>query len=293
MVAGLVAAAGIVGAVVAAAVGVDTFAGRIDGFDQADQPATLEVEITGAGGWSIYHEYTRAYDGSPRPSPGVAVTAPPGSPVGLDPYEASVTYHASGHEGRGAYTFEAAETGTYAVTASGATGSGIAVGRGVGTGLLAAIRGAVLLGFAGVVAGAVIAIVVGVKRSRSRRTLAPPFGGWGAPVPGGGLPPAGWGPRPSGGGLPPPPPGWGASPRPGGPAAPGPGGRAPTPPPPRPVDAVPPGLRPVDAVPPPPRPGDVAPRVAGPGRGVADPPSLRSQADWSCSDVPLHWSHHS
>jgi hypothetical protein len=28
-------------------------------------------------------------------------------------------------------------------------------------------------------------------------------------------------------------------------------------------------------------------------RGVADPPSLRSPADWSRSDVPLHWSHRS
>jgi hypothetical protein len=361
-VAGVVAAVGIVGAVVVAVVGVEAYTDRIEGFDRADLPATLQVEITETGGYSIYQEYTGAYDGFFRPSPEVTVTDPSGGPVALDRYDASVTYHAAGHEGRGEYTFEATETGTYTVTASGSTGSAVAVGRGIGTGLFTSIGAALLLGFGGVVAGAVIAIVVGVRRSRARRALLPAFGGWGPPPPGGwappssggwgspgpgrwvppgpgaGPPPAGWGPR-SPGAPPPPPPGRALAPppgtvAPGGAAAPGTAGRGPMPPPPpRPTDATPLPRRPSDAAPLPPRPSDTTPlppranagssapprptgaaplpprptdgasppahrgdavmRATDRDRGVADPPSLRSPADWSRSDVPLHWSHRS
>lgn len=302
-VAGLVAAAGVVGAVAATVVAVDAYGDRIESFERRGLPATLQVEITETGGYSIYQEYTGANDGFSRPGLEVTVTDPSGGPVTLERYDSSVTYQVRGHEGRGEFTFDAAETGTYTVTATGSTGSTVAVGRGIGTGLIVGIGTALLLGFGGVVGGAVIAIVVGVRRSRARRALLPVFGGWGPPPPGGwgtaARPSGGRVPRPPGappplppGAPPPPPPGWG--PAPAGPATPPEtAGRRPgypgNPPPP-PSDAPPPPPRPgaASSLPPPGRPRDAVPQ-AGDG-GIADRPSLRSLTDWSRSDLPLHWS---
>ncbi|HEX6423793.1 MAG TPA: hypothetical protein VFZ79_09955 [Acidimicrobiales bacterium] len=325
-VAGLVATAGVVGAVAATVVAVDAYGDRIESFERRGLPATLHVEITETGGYSIYQEYTGANDGFFRPGLEVTVTDPSGGPVTLERYDSSVTYQGRGHEGRGEFTFDAAETGVYTVTATGSTGSTVAVGRGIGPGLIVGVGAALLLGFGGVVGGAVIAIVVGVRRSRSRRALLPMFEGWGPPPPGGWGPPAppsgGWAPRPPGAplppppGAPPPPPpgappppsrGWG--PGPAGPVTPPEtGGRRPAypynppppadAPPPLPSDALPrgpsdappapPRPRAASSLPPPGRPRDAVP-WAGDG-GIADPPSLRSLTDWSRSEIPLHWS---
>lgn len=260
VVAGVIALAGIVAAVVVLVVGFAAYVDRIDDFDRAELPATLEVEITDTGGYSIYHEYDGAYDdGFDRvvSDPVVSVSDPAGDPVMLDRYFGSITYEAGGHEGEGLFTFDAEVPGTYEVRASGASGSGIAVGRGLGRGLVATIVGSLAIGFVAVVAGAVMAIVVGVKRSRNRRALmpAPRVGGWG-PRPGPGAPgghgsvgygPVGYGPV----GYGPGPVGYG--PGPAGPAAPGGYGQPPPPPPPAPP-------APSDA--PPPR--DAPPRDAPP-----------------------------
>jgi hypothetical protein len=259
LVAGLIAVVGVIVAVVVLVVGMAAYVDRIDEFDRADLPATLDVEITDTGGYSIYHEYDGAYgDGFSRfvSDPDVSVTDPAGEAVDLDRYSSSVTYEASGHEGEGLYTFDAEVPGTYEVTASGEPGSGVAVGRGVGRGLVASIAGSLAIGFVAVVAGAVIAIVVGVKRSQNRRALrpAPGFGGWGSP-PGPGAP-AGYGPGPMGYGRGPA--GYGAGPGGygaglAGPAAPRQYGQQQPPPPP------PPPPVPTAAAPPPSAPGGAAP----------------------------------
>lgn len=172
--AGLVAVAGIVVAIVIAVLGVLDYAERVENFDRADVPATLQVDITRPGGYSIYHEYSGAFDDVTYVrEPTITVMDPSGDAVDLDRYDAVVTYAASGFEGEGLFTFEAEETGTYQVTAEGGTGSGVAVGRGLGRGLSPYIGGSVVVGLLGVVAGAVMAIVVGVKRSQSRRALRP------------------------------------------------------------------------------------------------------------------------
>ncbi|HEX6569360.1 MAG TPA: hypothetical protein VF015_09345, partial [Acidimicrobiales bacterium] len=127
VVAGLVAIAGIVAAVAILVVGVGGYIDDIEDFDRALLPATLDVEITETGGYSIYHEYDGAYDGRLSSAPEVAVTDPSGAAVALGHYDTTVTYSAGGHEGRGIYTFDADVPGTYAVNASGTPGTGIAV----------------------------------------------------------------------------------------------------------------------------------------------------------------------
>jgi hypothetical protein len=261
VVAGVIAVVGVVVAVVVLVAGIAGYVNRIDEFDRADVPATLDVEITDTGGYSIYHEYDGAYDDDLSrfvSDPDVSVTDPAGEDVDLDRYSSSVTYEASGHEGEGLYTFEAEVPGTYEVTASGEPGSGIAVGRGVGRGLVASIAGSLEIGFVAVVAGAVIAIVVGVKRSQNRRALrpAPGYGGWG-PQPGPGAP-GGYGPGPAGYG-----PGLA------GPAAPRTYGQPPPPPP-----------------PPPPVPSDAAPGPSAPGHVARAPGDAPQQSPTTPRDAP-------
>jgi hypothetical protein len=311
-VAGAIALMGIIAGVVMIVRGITGYESAIEDFDRADLPATLEVEITDTGGYSIYHEYDGAYDEVFATPPNVTVTDPSGNDVPLDDYDTSVTYSADGHEGEGVFTFDADERGTYEVTASGDSGNAIAVGRGLGRGLVGAIVGGLAVGLAGVVVCAVIAIVIGVRRSRSRRALRParPFTGWGPPPSWGGPAgaPGGQGGGPGGYG---PPGGYGS---PGGYGPPGGYGNPPTPPPPPPPPPA------TDASVLPSHPGEpptsrargtsfaVAPSVpptirttrppAGGRRtaaahaepGTADPPSLRAPVDWSRGDVPLHWS---
>jgi hypothetical protein len=195
--AALVAVAAIVAAIVIAVLGVVDYAERIENFDRADVPATLEVEITRPGGYSIYHEYSGAFDDvTDVREPTVTVTDPSGAAVDLDTYDSVVTYSSSDHEGQGLFTFDAEEAGTYQVTAEGVAGSGVAVGRGLGRGLSPYIGGSVVVGLLGLVVGGVMAIVVGVKRSQSRRALrpVPAFSGWGPPAGGPPGPPGPIGP---------------------------------------------------------------------------------------------------
>lgn len=220
-VAGGMAVVGVIGAIALWVTGGVRFAETIEDFERVSVPGTREVHLDETGGYSIYHEHELGFDeDSPTsylpPEPSVTVTDPSGDPVMLDRYTTEVTYDTSGHEGEGLYTFDADETGTYRVTVEGdsASASVVAVGRGVGRGILWTVVSGLVVGFVGVVGGGVLAIVVGVKRSGSRRRLRanwnpprPPGGGWGAP-------PGAWGPPPAA-------PGWGPQPPPGQPGPPG------------------------------------------------------------------------
>jgi hypothetical protein len=191
-VAGLVALVGLVVGVVVMVRGITRYADKVEGFERAVMPTTLAVEISEPGGYSIYHES----DGFPpvdeRDDPEVEVTDPSGDDVVLRSYDSEVTYDVSGHEGIGVYTFRAEEAGRYEVDASMPFASGsddlIAVGPGVGEDLAVSIVAGIALIGVGIVGGIVIAVVVGVMRSRSRRAQVPapvafgPPGPWGAPT---------------------------------------------------------------------------------------------------------------
>lgn len=218
-VAGGLALAGVVGAVVLWVVGVMRLTDTVDSFSRVEVPGTAEVAIDEPGGYSIYHERPGIDDGLVRSAPGVTVTAPSGDEVTLRRYTGRVTYDFGGHEGRGLYTFRAEEAGTYTVTTTGESISEIAVGPGLGRGIVAWVAGGFAVGAVGVLGGIVLAIVTGVRRSRNRRLLvaagppggwgAPPGAGWGAPAAGGwGAPPAPPGPPPAPPGPPPPGGGW-------------------------------------------------------------------------------------
>jgi hypothetical protein len=184
--AGVVAVVGIVAGVAVIARAATRYADRVEAFERAPMPVILEVEISERGGYSIYHEYDGFSSVGGRADPDVQVTDPSGNDVFLRSYDSEVTYDVSGHHGIGVYTFDADETGTYAFEATmpfgGRSGDLIAVGPGVGEDLaLAIVAGIGLIGV-GVVGAIVIAVVVGVMRSRSRRAQMPaPVVAWSAP----------------------------------------------------------------------------------------------------------------
>jgi hypothetical protein len=190
LVAGLVAVGGIALAILIFVVGLMNFFDRIEGFQRVDVPGTAQV-VLGTGGYSVYHEYTGAssdigigFVGMPA----VTITSPSGDAVDLRPYTTNVTYSGSGYEGEGILTFDADEAGTYVVEASGEPGSEVAIGRGIGAGMVGTVVGAFVAGGVGILAGLIVAIVVGVRRSQNRRSRMGPFG---PPGPPGG----GWGPQ--------------------------------------------------------------------------------------------------
>jgi hypothetical protein len=209
-VAGGLALAGIAGAVVLWVTGVMRLTDKVDDFTRISVPGSGQVTIDDPGGYSIYHEYFGAgsddFGRDFQSTPGVTVTDPSGAEVPLREYSTTVTYDFGGHEGEGIFTFEAEQAGAYQVTTTGDSTSTIAVGPGIGRGLVSSIVGGFVVGAIGVIAGIVVAIVTGVRRSRSRRMLNAarwarqgPSGGPGAPgAPGGwGAPPgAGWSPPP-------------------------------------------------------------------------------------------------
>jgi hypothetical protein len=201
---------------------------HVDEFQRVSLPGTATVTLRDTGGYTVYHEFSGASSDTVfAPTVSVNITGPDGEPVELDTYDANVSYSWGGHEGVAVYSFRADKAGDYAVSAEGERGV-VAIGRGIGDGLVGGIVGSLAIGIGGAAAGGVIAIVVGVKRGRDRRSRSiygspygpgPPGGGWATS----GWPTAtqpGWAPPPGAPGSYPPgqyPP---QSPPPGGPYAP-------------------------------------------------------------------------
>jgi len=252
-VAGAIAAIGVVAAVVFLVQAAIRYTDAVQDFERARVPAELDVHIEDPGGYTIYHEYSGADTSDPVAPPElvVEVTDPSGSLVAVREYSSEVTYDVAGHEGRAVYSFHADEPGVYHVSATSPDSrfSRVAVGRGFGAIVTRPIVTGVVVGVVAVAGAVVLAIVVGVKRSASRRRLAPP------PVPGAWVPAGpGFGPPgPPGAAGPLPPPGAGGPA--GYPPPPGPGGPSGYPPPPGAggsVDRPPPGPGGSSGYPPPP-----------------------------------------
>ncbi|HKE72491.1 MAG TPA: hypothetical protein VKB57_02680 [Acidimicrobiales bacterium] len=237
LVAGLIALAAIVVSILLVVLAFTDYESRISDFDRVRVPGTMQVQIDKPGGYTIYHEFLGADRfggdslGDPvdedvfRLAPDVTVTSPGGVDLLLRRYDSSVTYTTSRHEGRALFSFRAPEAGRYEVKADGEEfpSSTIAVGRGLGRGLVAPVVASVVIGTLGVLAAVVLTIVIGVRRGHNRRALLaasgpgtpgawPPGPAWGYPA----APP--WAPQPQPWGpAPPPPPSWQQQPPPPGP----------------------------------------------------------------------------
>ncbi len=216
-------AAGIIGLVV----GIGSITDTIDDFERvpADRGGSIQIDETGTHG--VYLERPGASESYAFvPSVQFDITGPDGQPLQVDRGDFDVTYEFGEHEGRRIGEFEADETGTYQVVVSGIrsdTGIGglagdeLAVGSGDPEGGFAVVGLSILGGGLLAVLGIVLLIIGGVRRSKSKKPPAGPYGagalpGWGAPPAG----PGGWATAPTGapGTWNQPQQGWGAPPAP-------------------------------------------------------------------------------
>ncbi|MBL1075858.1 hypothetical protein JK358_15790 [Nocardia sp. 2] len=171
----------VVGVVGAIALAVSSFTGmsdKIDGFQRVAIPGSGTVQLE-SGSYTVYIEGPDGATGS------VLITAPDGSEVTLEPYSSKVTYSFGGHDGEAEFSFQATQSGTYDVTTEGPSGSNIAIGEGLGGGIVGSVLGALALGLGGLFLGIIVLIVTAVKRSGSKKRAAAGSGwGGGAPPPG-------------------------------------------------------------------------------------------------------------
>jgi hypothetical protein len=180
--AGLLTLAGIAGGVLLIVSGIRTYVDKVEGFERFEAPDSRALDL-GEGGYSIYFERPGLDDDDPFPPISVSVVDPEGEPVDLDRYDTDVSYSVSGHDGRGAWTFDADDPGTYRIQADG-SGGDVAVGRGIGARFAGAVVAGVGMLLLAPVLGAIVAVVTFLRRSKAKRARQaawqqqPPQWGW-------------------------------------------------------------------------------------------------------------------
>jgi hypothetical protein len=165
--AGLLTLAGIAGGIVLIVAGIRSYVDKVEGFERFEAPGSQAVDLE-EGGHSIYFERPGLDDDDPFPPISVSVTDPEGERVELDRYDTDVSYEVSGHDGRGAWTFDADDAGTYRVQADGSGGE-VAVGRGIGARFAGAVVAGVGTLLLAPVLGAVVALATFLRRSKAKR----------------------------------------------------------------------------------------------------------------------------
>jgi len=137
------------------------FADKIDDFRRVDVPGTATV-VLDAGSYTVYAEGVGTAN--------VTIRQQNEQMVELRPYSSDITYDMSDHHGHAVFSFRAPVTGSYFVSTTGPPGAIVAIGPGLGSGLIAGILGGIGLILGGMAFAIVGSIIVGVKRGRSRRS---------------------------------------------------------------------------------------------------------------------------
>jgi hypothetical protein len=166
--AGLLTLAGIAAGIVLIVSGIRTYVDKVEGFERFEAPGSRAVNLLDEGGYSIYFERPGLDDEDPFPPISVSVTDPEGDEVDLERYDADVSYSVSGHDGRGAWTFDADDEGTYQVRADGSGGE-VAVGRGIGARFAGTVVAGVGMLLLAPVLGAIAALITFLRRSKAKR----------------------------------------------------------------------------------------------------------------------------
>jgi Protein of unknown function (DUF2510) len=152
---------------------------QVEGFQRVPIPGQAEVSFDEPGGYTLYYEGLGASD-EQATIPSFNVSLVPvggGQEVSIRDYGGSATYDFAGHSGRALGTFRIEELGRFQLQTEGeprGAEANVAVGPSVGP----AILRTVILTIAGtlilLLAGAVLAVVVAVRRNRARRPLPAP-----------------------------------------------------------------------------------------------------------------------
>jgi len=168
-------------------VGFRSLSRQVEGFQRVPIPGQAEVSLAEPGGYTVYFEGLGASDEQLPVSPfRFSLTTVGGEEVSIRAYGGSATYGLGGHSGRAVATFQIEEPGTFLLQTEGEPQGGqanLAVGRSVGPGIFRVVSLAIVGTLVFLLAGAVLAVVVAVRRGRARRMLpapaAQPVTGWG------------------------------------------------------------------------------------------------------------------
>jgi hypothetical protein len=174
-----------VACVVLAVLGFASFRSQINGFQRVNAPGQGQVTFTSTGDYKLYFE-------GPGQGAGHAnlamVSASSGRAVKISALTGETeSYTLGGHSGQAVASVTISQAGRYVLRVtptSGATPADVAVGAGLGGGIVRGVLlivAAVLLFFAAVIT----AIITAIRHRRRRRMYAPAQG---APMPSGSMP---------------------------------------------------------------------------------------------------------
>jgi hypothetical protein len=194
-VAGAAAVAAVVWFALSLFLGFRSMSVQVEGFQRVPIPGQTEVSFAEPGGYTLYFEGSGASDEQPAIPPfNVSLSSvASGQEVPIRDYGSSVTYGLAGHSGRALATFRIDEPGRFLLRTEAdpqAVETNIAVGPSVGSAIartaILPVAGALIL----LLAGAVLAVVVALRRKRARgqppAPAAQPESAWGqAPGPAG------------------------------------------------------------------------------------------------------------
>jgi hypothetical protein len=151
---------------------------QVEGFQRLPIPGQAEVSFAEPGGYTLYFEGLGASDEQVTiPSFNVSLTSAGGQEVSIRPYGGSATYGLAGRSGRAVATFQIEEPGRFLLRTEGEpqnVEANVAVGRSVGPAIFRTVAVATVGALALFLGGAVLAVVVAVRRNRAHRLLPTP-----------------------------------------------------------------------------------------------------------------------
>jgi preprotein translocase subunit SecF len=178
-VAGAAAVAAVVWLALSLFLGFRSLSRQVEGFQRAPIPGHTEVSFDEPGGYTLYFEGLGASDEQATiPSFNMSLTpVGSGEEVSIRDYGGSATYGFAGHSGRALGTFRIEEPGRFLLRTE-AEPQGVEANVAVGPSVGPAIFRTVMLAITGtlvlLLGGAVLAVVVTVRRDRARHLLPAP-----------------------------------------------------------------------------------------------------------------------
>ena len=168
---------GAVGALVVAAswlgLGFLWASARVDNFQRVPVPGELELQLADPGRYLIYYEGPGAGQGVVLSSFDLTLTpADEGELVRLSRYGGSLSYNLGGEAGFAVFTFEIKEPRSLLLNLTYGGEGPLPSQVAVGTSIAPLIVGSVLGFLAWLIAGVVIALVVFLRRRRTRRAIS-------------------------------------------------------------------------------------------------------------------------
>jgi hypothetical protein len=174
--AGVIALAGVAGAITWGFLTFVHVPERMDAFARTVIPGATAVHVTTPGEVGIYYEAPRVPGRETMPPLDIRVTDPSGVPVAVSASQANLRFDVRDHVAIAAATFHASSSGDYTVAVNGTAPelAAVSVGRGLGVWTVANVLGALGLLTVSILVSLAIAVVVAVRRKDPPTPIATP-----------------------------------------------------------------------------------------------------------------------